>query len=320
MSLTKEMNLENWDISKKTRTITKTIIVITNLSLNIERVFSILPVSQHTIAPKKKGRKRKDAPVDNKVQSDCIIRLRLGDKMRGIETKKKKKSVSGKKHFRNAITVVMFSLGKEINFKISSNGKFQMTGCKRDEQASNCIEYIWKSINNYSDCYTFSKGWDKIYPIEEENKIELRAIYNIVMTNIDFNIGFSVNRENLDKYINEHTDYRSFLETIFGYTGVNIKFPMKNVMIEKDIQLRYGYYIKGIWHYTLIPFENYLSLLSPKEISKKKDKTRHNTFLVFHSGNIILSGMTDKYMEDDYYTFINIMLNNRKEIEEVIEA
>ena len=31
-----------------------------------------------------------------------------------------------------------------------------------------------------------------------------------VMTNIDFNLGFLINRENLDKYINRNTDYNSF--------------------------------------------------------------------------------------------------------------
>jgi hypothetical protein len=51
--------------------------------------------------------------------------------------------------------------------------------------------------------------------------------YNELMTNIDFNVGFTINRENLDKYINSNTDYNSLLETSFGYTGVNIKIPMQ---------------------------------------------------------------------------------------------
>ena len=47
------------------------------------------------------------------------------------------------------------------------------------------------------------------------------------MTNIDFNIGYIINREELNRYINEHTEYNSLLETSFGYTGVNIKIPVR---------------------------------------------------------------------------------------------
>ena len=47
------------------------------------------------------------------------------------------------------------------------------------------------------------------------------------MTNIDFNVGFIINRENLDKHMNELENFNSLLETSFAYTGVNIKFPLK---------------------------------------------------------------------------------------------
>ena len=48
------------------------------------------------------------------------------------------------------------------------------------------------------------------------------------MTNIDFNVGFNINREELDIYINSSTLFNSLLETSFGYTGVNIKILVDN--------------------------------------------------------------------------------------------
>ena len=38
---------------------------------------------------------------------------------------------------------------KLINFKISKNGKFQMTGVKYDEQAVKCIKFFWKSYRHF---------------------------------------------------------------------------------------------------------------------------------------------------------------------------
>ena len=44
-----------------------------------------------------------------------------------------------------------------------------------------------------------------------------------------------------------------------------------------------------------------------------KKKKRYNTFLAFHSGNIIMSGMIKELMEPDYNFFVKI-LNESKEL------
>jgi len=49
------------------------------------------------------------------------------------------------------------------------------------------------------------------------------------------------------------------------------------------------------------------------------DNIRYNTFLVFHSGKVIMSGINKKFMEKDFYKFKGIMSTSRKYIEEKLD-
>jgi flavorubredoxin len=51
---------------------------------------------------------------------------------------------------------------------------------------------------------------------------------------------------------------------------------------------------------------------------EKRSKKKYNTFLVFHSGNIIMSGMTEKTMQNDYEMFSNLLKKWKNTIEEKI--
>jgi hypothetical protein len=52
--------------------------------------------------------------------------------------------------------------------------------------------------------------------------------------------------------------------------------------------------------------------------SDKKTKKKYNTFLVFHSGNIIMSGMMRETMKKDFDIFVNLLKIWRPVIEEKI--
>jgi hypothetical protein len=84
------------------------------------------------------------------------------------------------------------------------------------------------------------------------------AYYDPVMYNIDFSLNFKVNRENLDTLINTETSYTSLLETTFGYTGVNIKFPVN--ISETDFKIKYKEYSEDNPDFQLIPYEKFLGL------------------------------------------------------------
>ena len=133
---------------------TKTIIGVSNLTIPISELYEVLPVEKYVVIPKKRGRQKKIYREDpnKELEEGSIITLKYQDECRGVDLNekknKKKKTLTKKKFFRNALTVVMKVDEKFINFKISKNGKFQMTGIKYDEQAVKCIKFFWEKLKN----------------------------------------------------------------------------------------------------------------------------------------------------------------------------
>lgn len=288
---------------------TKTFIVMTNLTIDIQKLYAFLPITDYVVVPKRRGRKKKNTVADpNKnIPDGSIITLDLANNIRGVVLKKKKKK-DGKAtdYFRNSVTVVMVIDGKKINFKISRNGKFQMTGCKQDQHAEGCVKYIWEYI----------KGNKEIYVLPE--KRPFKALFIPAMRNIDFSLGFILDREKLDEYFNTFTQYYSLLETSIGYTGVNIKIPVTKPITElkiKELTYKGGRWLSA----KFIPYQKYLDTLKPKEQQKKIDKERFNTFLVFHSGKVICSSMCEEFARDTYYEFLDIIRENYQEFEEKLD-
>jgi TATA-box binding protein (TBP) (component of TFIID and TFIIIB) len=286
---------------------TKTFIVMTNLTFDIQKLFDFLPIVPYTIIPKKRGRKKKGVVSDpNKDIADgSILTLDLANEVRGVLFKKKKKK-EGKTtdYFRNSLTVVMAMDNKKINFKISRNGKFQMTGCKEDIHAENCVKYIWEYVKNDTT---------GVYVKPEDESF--RAIFIPAMRNIDFSLGFKLDREKLDEYINTFTQYYSLLETSIGYTGVNIKFPSEKPITDLMLkELRYG--TRRWLKERFVPYKTYLDTMTVKEQQKKLDKKRMITFLVFHSGKVIMSSMCEDFAKDTYYKFLDIVRENYKTFKE----
>jgi TATA-box binding protein (TBP) (component of TFIID and TFIIIB) len=314
LEVEKKLNFPEFDNIKVS---TKTFIVMTNLILNIDNLFNYLPISDYVLIPKRRGRKKKNEPVNpNKdIASGSIITLEYQNNIRGVDLKKKKKKIKKRgNYFRNSVTIVMAMEGKKINFKVSRNGKFQMTGCKEDEHAESCLKWFWIYIKD-------SQG---IYEIQNEEGINqprgnLKIIFIPAMRNIDFNLNFVIDREKLDEYFNTCTDYHSLLETSFGYTGVNIKIPVKKNI--NELMLKELSYIDNDWSTPkFVNYSHYLSMLSDKDVSKKINKLRYNTFLVFHSGKTIMSGMEATFMKDVYYEFLNIIRDCYDIIEEKLEG
>jgi len=273
-----------------------------------------LPITGYIVIPKRRGRKKKSEQVDPNldIRSGSIITLEYGELLRGVDLKKKndKKKNAGnvKKYFRNSATVVMIIEGKRVNFKVTRNGKFQITGCKFDRHAEYCVKYIWKYIKDSKDIYTY-----------RDEETHLKSLYIPAMRNIDFNVNFIVDREKLDEFINNKTDYHSLLETSFGYTGVNIKLPLVKPM--SDLRIKQIDYKDGKWQkHKHIPYNDYLKLLPEKERIKKMKKQRYNTFLVFHSGKIIMSGMEASFMKEVYLEFLQIIRDCYDTIEERLDV
>jgi hypothetical protein len=70
------------------------------------------------------------------------------------------------------------------------------------------------------------------------------------------------------------------------------------------------------WNEEWTTYQEYLDKLSDKDRQIKLDSSRYNTFLVFHSGKVIMSGLTAKFMKNIYYYFLDIMRECYNIIEE----
>ena len=281
---------------------TETIIATTNWKVDIIALANHLPVTNHKVILKKRGRKAKNQKEEEKVpelNNGDIITLRIGNQLRGVQLKEKKNS---KRFFRNSLTIVMYIDHKFINFKVSKNGKFQFTGCKNENHAKLCMKFI----NDYT------KDSTNIIHI---NGQQTEIMFVTVMTNINFNVGFCINREMLDEHINNHTKYYSLLETSFGYTGVNIKIPLENI---NEMPISKISYKNHEWKEEPFNYAKYVDSLDDKDKDKEKGKVRYNTFLVFQSGNVILSSPHKNCMKDTYHEFLDIIKNCRDKIEEKI--
>ncbi len=288
---------------------TKTFTATTNLNIEIKELFVKLPITPYTVIAKKRGRKKKVETIDpNKdIPFGSIITIKCEGELRGVELKPKKlKQGKKKKWFRNSITVVII-FDKPINFKICRNGTFQMTGCKSHQHAEDCIKYIWKYMKDFPEIYEYKSGET------------LQCLFIPSMRNIDFSLGFLVDREKLNHYMSTQKEFHCLLETSFGYTGVNIKIPLDKDISLMDIKKLTYNQEDDSWLEEDTIYQEYLDLLSEKDREAKLCEKRYNTFLVFHSGKIIHSGLSAEFMKDIYYYFLSIMRECYEKIEERLE-
>lgn len=316
---------------------TQTIIAKTNWKINTSELFNHLPITDYKVIPKKRGRRPKEEkkPEPQILNNGNIITLKLGDKLRGVDLKNKKKkeeskdddekkesrgeNKKGKKnesYFRNSLTIVMFCEGKLINFKISKNGKFQFTGCKHDDHAHICLDFIKNYIYDIHNSSKNSPISQKILSLPLNSNLEV--FYITVMSNINFSLGFCINKENLDEYVNKNTDYHSLLETTFGYTGVNIKFnigKLDNIPIIKTIFNS----DTNEWEKYVLNYKEYFNTLDEKEKFKENNKVKFCTFLCFQSGQCIMSSPHKSCMKSAYYEFIKMINGCKSIIEEKIQ-
>lgn len=270
---------------------TQTVIAMTNFQLDIKNFFEKYPV--FPIVP------NKDMSSFEYLKNGTIVFMKIEDKEKGIEpikgaSRSKKRTIKeskksykrGIKNFLNSLTIVMYikirgHQKKFMNFKISRNGKFQITGCKSIEHAKACIKNIWKISHNTEIFET---------PILQTSS-QPKAIFKKVMINTDFEIGYEINRQALDTYISQNTPHVSSYERSGGYTGVNIKF-----FCEEPENFMYPILT---WnsedpteraHETIGFRDDWYSMMSESDIKKEKNKKPKVTALVFVSGKIIITG------------------------------
>jgi hypothetical protein len=288
---------------------TKTIIAVTNMKINLELFHQHLPYVTYSFPKKKRGRKKQDEIVVTPVNQlehfpiGSIIALQNKNDLKGELPKKKQNDPQKKSFFRNSVTIQMkINTNKFVNGKICSNGKFQITGCNEDRYAYQFIYILYEKMIETSahigeDICSLVKNniFTSNYPT---------AIMNIVMKNINFKIGFRIQREKLDEYIRLHTPYYSlFLSDL--HTCVNIKMKSEHHS-ENDLDMVVMKSRDDV-EFQKISYALYSTYY---DYNKKLNKDKYHTFLVFYSGSVILSS-SGPDTEQVYEKFIEIIKNKK---------
>lgn len=287
---------------------TKTVIAVTNMKINLDLFYQYVPIVNYTFPKKKRGRKKEGD--QSHLQPNKLDYFPVGS----VIALKNKKAIRGelpKKHqtaastfFRNSVTIQMKidENNKFVNGKVCSNGKFQITGCNDEVYAYKFIYYLYELMLT-----TSRQIGEEIFTIQKNSVFTTEypaAIINVVMKNINFKIGFNVNREKLDNYIRENTDYYSlFLSDL--HTCVSIKMEAKQHSEEKlDMVVLKG---ANEFEKSLIDFSVYRLHYDQ---NKKNEKKKYHTFLVFYSGSVILSSCGPE-TEMVYNRFAQIIKENQ---------
>jgi TATA-box binding protein (TBP) (component of TFIID and TFIIIB) len=296
---------------------TRTMVVVTNWALDIKTIFENLYIEDYIIAPKKRGRKSYQETLDpnRDLLPGSIIFASYAREFRGVRVKKqKKKDKKKKKDMRNSLSLYIKLEEKLVNLKLYNNGKFQLTGCSKALHAEQAVIYMHNIIRNisivYPEVYNIITGpCGEIYPI---------AIFQQVMINVDYVLGFDVDREKFDGLMNGSEEpFFSIYEPVLGYSGVNTKIHSDNPHEEKLVMLKW---VGGFVKKTRTMYANYLSLLSKKCLKKELNTEHYHTFLIFQSGSIIQSGPRKSEMKEVYEKFMKIINDNRSLVMENLES
>lgn len=280
---------------------TKTLVMCTNISINIDSIFfnKILPITPYEEVKKKRGRKKKDQNEKPPVQlkTGNIIQLRYKKLYQGVPPSQKTKSTKKKKttqtkHFKNAIDCKMYCEDRFITIKINKQGGFHFVGCKTERQAELCVLYLWKYIRKYKQLYSFTSGKN------------LKVIIVPSMSNISFTSGYKIDIDKFYEYVNEFTQYVVIHPEDLGYTGVRVKIPFSR----NDFDLRQKEYIYRPKKETITTYIKYNDFL---KLYDKKEQKKYISFMVFQSGKILMSGPHPKIMRQIYNKFIKILYEGK---------
>jgi len=211
---------------------------------------------------------------------------------------------AGRNAFKeNQIAYKIYIIDKFITIKIFRTGKIHMTGCKTREH------YIKTAITLFNIIKNFSKPNFQTYCPENPNE-PISIIFEKLMINVGFNINFPFDLIELDKLIQEKGHdkkiYSTYETTANNCVNIKIEYPDPK--------------IKNFDKLTLIPNKNgeydiETSFTDYCNKIKKKD-THEQTFMVFSSSKVILSGkFYDTQMQDAYNKIIEFMTKYRSRLE-----
>ena len=276
-----EMKFEDCKIS------TCTFIGTSNLFIDLFKAFETIPLVHHEFGSRS-------------IQEEGVVSVKYNQQTRGVFPNSKNKRV---KSFRNTLTIIVCVSGRTFNFKIFSGSegrpnKTQHPGAKSIQDAIQSFRVFWNSLAPFHEIYVLKQPDPTI------------VLYS-VMTNINFNVGMNINRQRLYRLVKSSKIFKTFIDIDHGHTGVNIKLELVEYGELENIPV-VNLNTNEISYTTT---SEYYKLLSHIQILKDK-KQKMTTFIVFHSGKVIMSSCNIKYMRVHFETFMHFIYSNRSEVED----
>lgn len=217
-------------------------------------------------------------------------------------------------NFRNQITVVV-SLGDyNINIMMFETS-FKIAGCRNTQQAIDAISILWEKYIYPSGNYSMREEFEDEKP---------RFVFQTVMRNISFRLGFEIDRQKL-KDLASSEEFRDKIKCVqyesSGNTNVKIKMFTNEEYRKFDaIEFSPSKAKKTARSTgkTSSPWKS-IEETPDRYRNKKAQKEMCVTFIVFSSSEIIITGSYYEEMKVLYEYFTNLLLENRSKISEVVE-
>ena len=314
---------------------TCTCLIVYNFTIDLPDLFSKIPVQDcDCVFVRSDITRRKYIRIDVKPHEGAdestplspVTCMKFNNEVKGKDHKseRKKKDIMW---FKNSVTVVIIINHKPVNIKVCSNGVLQVTGC-RDNYLPICSDVILDLIYTYNI---------KIKYNDETSEVA-EALLVPAMRNIDFHLGYCIDREMLCDYIYKRSEIRCLPETL-GHTGVNLKLRLGGeleslpvISLSRKLMSTSGHLstvtVQGLpppdstlpidylpAHGKWTVYMEYLKRLPQREQLKKIKKQRYNTFLVFQTGKVIFSSLGALYGRKAYNELAAILTDARSQVE-----
>jgi TATA-box binding protein (TBP) (component of TFIID and TFIIIB) len=274
---------------------TKTIMVYFNFNFRIEFIAQNRDQfinCANVVAPLTKKNKQIDKKKIKAPYGD-IFSSKYKDSIVGLNTYKKTKTTSRITYFLNQI-MFSVSLG-QINVNVMMfKDKFKISGCKTDNHAIETVKEFWnqlQKLNTETDKFFELKSFETPFFILET-----------VMMNTGFNLNMYIERNKLNKIMNkpEYKD-KVLLSQYESTTHSNV-----NIKMFSHIPENYTYTKVSL---TDSKFTLHESQIDINIFKKKKEKQHKDTFIVFSSGQVIITGRYLSNMLENCKFFMDIVKN-----------
>ena len=197
MSIDKKIEPRLKDLKISTRTVIAT---IKNCKFDISNIFEFFP-------------------MESRLNPDIqLIFMYNNTNTKGIcpphKLNKKKKN-----SFRNSLNLIISYKNNTYNIKISRLGKLHITGAKQVEDTSTVIKFILETFITMND-----SNRDACVQFENDDVI---ITLDVIMTNFIFDCHFKIDKEKLNKILNNtQNKFINLFLCSFGYTVLNMKKPL----------------------------------------------------------------------------------------------